>query len=115
MCWRLHWKNKHKKEKAVAVDKAVAFHQPILSTSSSFSEYILGLVQILLRDKTTVFFDLTQAELVNLSVFDGQGRLLQVVLHDAKMEKGRYQIPIRLFVSDGGVYYVHLQTEGGKS
>ena len=50
---------------------------------------------------------------LNLSVFDAQGRLIEVVLHNAEIAQGVYQIPIEMKGTQEGIYYVHLQSDEG--
>jgi hypothetical protein len=49
-----------------------------------------------------------------LTLFDAQGRLVEIILHDAIMEEGSYQIPIHKTTLLPGIYYVHLQSDTGQ-
>ncbi len=65
-------------------------------------------------EKSYISFKLRQSSIVNLDVFDGQGKLIHNILDNVEMEFGKYSIPVELNKMNiySGVYYCKLSING---
>jgi hypothetical protein len=107
------WTRLHEGELSIWTD--ITSFDGTLSTFDELESHEIEKVQLypnpMVDERSYISFKLREPSNVKIEIFDGQGKLIHMILENAEMGYGKYSIPIELNLLTG-VYYCRLTING---